>query len=331
MYNTNRISIKNKMNSEYDFYKLKKWVDPERIQWYNLILKKNTIPFIEKHLDIICNKNLLEKLSSNPFAVELLRKYPEKIIWIEFVKNPNAMYVIEEHLDICLQSLNGYGKIQLLSHPDFIHIIPKYTDKIIDKLLSSSCLHTIARTENMVYMDLLEKYMEKYPEKLPDFTCATYFWNDLVPNPCAISIIQKYLHKLSSSSWQTMAVNPNAVSILEDNLDKLTQQGWSNLCKNPNAISILKKHIDKIDWYRLCNNKNAHLILEDHPDKILCYSFIDYENFSMDLPIFEYDYSTIEKRCNIYKEELMQIALHPSRIESYLQKGISIEDLDKYI
>ena len=31
-----------------------------------------------------------------------------------------------------------------------------------------------------------------------------------------------------------------------------------------------------------------------------------------------------------FKEELMQVALHPSRIENYLAQGISIDELDNY-
>jgi hypothetical protein len=323
------------IKNEYDFYKLKKWVELNRLHWWKLVLQKNAVPFIEKHFDIL-NKDVFtrhhyEQLSKNPFAVELLRKNPDKIVWMEFVCNPNGMHVIEENLDVCFQSLNAHGIIQLLSHPNFIHIIPKHTDKIIDKLICRNCLPIIARKESMVYMDLLDKYMLKYPDKIHDFQNGSYFWDDLVKNPCAIHIIERYLDKLSLSSWQSLASNPNAIPFIEDNLHKFTQQGWRNLCENPNAIPLLKQHIDKIDWFTLCNNRNAHLILEEQPGKIKCYSFIDYENFSTDLPIFEYDYDVIQERCNIYKEELMQIALHPSRIESYLQQGIRVEDLGNYI
>ena len=59
---------------------------------------------------------------------------------------------------------------------------------------------------------------------------------------------------------------------------------------------------------------------------------MDYlDNLSTNHTIFELDYNALEERCNIYKEELMQVALHPSRIEKYLEQGIAIEDLDNYI
>ena len=326
--------------SEFDFYKLKKWVNVERLQWWNLASKKDAIPFIEKHLDILHEQSIsykyeipnkyFEQLSINPFAVEMLRRHPDKILWNDFVRNPNAIHVIEENIDLCFQSLDSYGKIQLLLHPNFIHIVEKNSYKIIDKFLCRSCLPILIRKENPVYMDLFEKYMMKNPDILPIPACD-YIWDEIVKNPCAMNVIKKYLHQLSRRCWQTLAKNPNAIHVVEENLDKLTKDGWDNLCENPNAIPLLKQHIDKINWFKLSYNKNAHIIFEEYPEKIVCYSFIDYDNFSINSPIFEYDYDAIEKRCTIYKEELMQIALHPYRIEKYLQQGISIGELDNYI
>ena len=39
----------------------------------------------------------------------------------------------------------------------------------------------------------------------------------------------------------------------------------------------------------------------------------------------------VKERCDIYKEELMQIAMHPSRIQKYLDMGISFDELDDCI
>jgi hypothetical protein len=79
-------------------------------------------------------------------------------------------------------------------------------------------------------------------------------------------------------------------------------------------------------------NPNAIQIYEDHPEQMRSYLwYLDYENMSVNMPIFELDYDAIKKRCNIYKEELLQIALHPSRIEQYLQQGIPVGELDNYI
>jgi len=55
-------------------------------------------------------------------------------------------------------------------------------------------------------------------------------------------------------------------------------------------FKCFEKYIDKIDWYW----------------------FSDYPS------IFELDYEALEKRCNIYKEELMKKALHSSIIIRYM-------------
>jgi hypothetical protein len=43
------------------------------------------------------------------------------------------------------------------------------------------------------------------------------------------------------------------------------------------------------------------------------------------------DYEALKERCDIYKEELIQKAFHPSRIQKYLDMGISIDELDDCI
>jgi hypothetical protein len=156
-------------------------------------------------------------------------------------------------------------------------------------------------------------------------------------------LIEENLDKIPDRYWVTIAKNHNAIHILEKNLDKLNYIGynsdfkrgyvcWENLSENPNAIPLLEENIEKISWHHLMKNINAIKIYEKYPEKMWDYLYyIDYEKMSIDMPIFELDYETIKKRCNIYKEELMQIALHPSRIERYIQMGISVDEIDKYI
>jgi len=45
---------------------------------------------------------------------------------------------------------------------------------------------------------------------------------------------------------------------------------------------------------------------------------IDWNVSSIIPSIFELDYEALEKRCNIFKEELIKKALHPSVIAKYL-------------
>ena len=315
----------NNTESVFDYYKLKTWIEPKRIYWWKLLTCNNAFPFIEKHINIL-DQECLKKLSRNPFAVDMLERHIDKISWNDFVHNPNAIHVIDKHIDICFKSLDSYGKVNLLRHPNFIHILEKNIDKIIHQLLCSGPISILAKSSNHKYIDLLEKYMKAYPDKI-----SSYFWNDLCENPLAVHIINQNLDKLNNHSWQLLAKNPNAIHIIEENLDKLGDSGWRYLCENPNAIPILEKNLHKVNWSYLSSNINGIQLLEKNIDKITCYSFFDYENFSINSSIFEIDYDAIRNRCHIYKEELMQVALHPSRIEQYLAQGISVEELDNYI
>ena len=85
---------------------------------------------------------------------------------------------------------------------------------------------------------------------------------------------------------------------------------------------MLEKNPDKIDWYSLTINPNAIELLEKNQDKI------DWYSLSENPAIFEIDYQALNDRCAIYKEELIQVTMHPSRIQKYLDMGISIDELD---
>jgi len=54
------------------------------------------------------------------------------------------------------------------------------------------------------------------------------------------------------------------------------------------------------------------MLLEENVDKI------NWKNLSLNPSIFVLDYEALEKRCNIYKEELIKKALHPSVMMRYL-------------
>ena len=116
-------------------------------------------------------------------------------------------------------------------------------------------------------------------------------------------------------------MNPNAIHLLENNPDKIN---WDRLSGNPNAIHLLKKNLNKINWICLSENSNAIHLLENNLDKTNLYWLCGNPS------IFEIDYNLLRERCSIYKEEFIQVAMHPSRIERYLNQGISIEELYDY-
>ena len=89
------------------------------------------------------------------------------------------------------------------------------------------------------------------------------------------------------------------------------------LSENLNAIHLLELNPDKICCWWLSRNPNAIPLLEKNPDKI-CWSWV-----SLNPSIFEIeiDYEALKKRCLIYCEELMMVALHPKRISAWLDAG----------
>ena len=75
----------------------------------------------------------------------------------------------------------------------------------------------------------------------------------------------------------------------------------------------------------ILNEDKIEIDLEKNQDKI------DWNNLSRNPLIFELDYNALKKRCNIYKEELIQKAIHPNRILKYLEQGVDIENLENFI
>lgn len=71
-----------------------------------------------------------------------------------------------------------------------------------------------------------------------------------------------------------------------------------------NGGPILDKNTDKFNWYWLQDN----------------FKFI-----------FEVDYEFLYKRCSIFREELLEIALHPDKICKLLNNGISFNELSNFI
>jgi len=85
---------------------------------------------------------------------------------------------------------------------------------------------------------------------------------------------------------------------------------WHNSSRNPNAIQLLEANPEKINWHHLSYNPYAIHLIEQNLD---------------------YDYEALTERCNIYKEELIKKTMHPSKIQKYLDMGISIDELDNHL
>ena len=71
----------------------------------------------------------------------------------------------------------------------------------------------------------------------------------------------------------------------------------------------------------MSSNPNAMHLLEQNKEKINCYSI------SINPRIFTYDYVAMKENHRDLKEELIQLAWHPSRITAWLDAGVDLEDM----
>jgi hypothetical protein len=131
--------------------------------------------------------------------------------------------------------------------------------------------------------------------------------------------LEKNIEKVS---WAYLSHNPKAIHLLEANQDKIH---WRWLSENPNAIHLIEQNLDKVDWNYLSKNPNPKAIhlLEKNQDKIEWYSI------STNPAIFEpvYDYHKMKERMRTtIAEELLQKAMHPSRLKRYLDMGGDLEN-----
>ena len=149
-------------------------------------------------------------------------------------------------------------------------------------------------------------------------------WASLCLNQCkeAIDLLMQYPDNIE---WMMLSSNPFAIDILRQNPDKINYWG---LCWNYEAIDLIEKHMSNqfivpvISWMGLSQNKNAIHILEKNQHKI------DWFQLSLNPSIFDYNYKRLsQERTNILREELMQKSCHPSKIQYWLENGMSIEDL----
>ena len=336
-------------------YKLRKEIDFNKLNFSYLVdnphpgasklIEKNmdkitpedfyTISQKPNHIDIILkNMNKIHSgyLSQNPAAIHLLLKHPECINMELFLLNshPKAIEFIEkiilENIDIKYRLINRADRGNLLnkknhqckiswvllsmnSNPKAIELIEKYHEGLFDGSFENDNWTQLSQNPGAVYL------LKKYPEKI-DWTTIVYN-----TNPDAIRIIEQKLDKIDS--YIELGQNPNAIHIIEQNFNKIYD--WTFLSKNPNAMHILKKNLDKVNWKTFSENPSAIDILLKNLDKV------NYKRLSKNPAIFEYDYHGLKERCDIYRKELMEKAMHPSKIQKLLDMGIEIEDLDDYL
>ena len=331
--------------------------DIEMEDMYRILQYPNFIHLISSRLRIL-NSHYLSK---NPQAIYLLMQEPELIHWDMFSTNPHplAMEIIEQNIvygrfvknKMVIQCPQIYSNVpsywRLLatnSNPKALEIIEKYYTKLHCPDLDHAEHIDFWRhlNKNLNAIPLLEKYpqniywdviienqnpnaiylIEKNLNKIGD-------WNRFAGNPNAVSIIEQHLHKIND--WYYLAGNPKAISILEKNLDKLDALDWKHFTENPSAISILVQIMKQQNEVKKRRENNEPVNPEDYPYYDY-FNKVEYISLSINPAIFELDYQGLKERCDLYRKELVEKAMHPNRMIALLdQEGIDLEDLEDYI
>ncbi len=290
----------------YHCWKLKKWVDPDKLDY--------------------------ERLSDNPRAMYLLEENPTKIAWAPLCRNPSAIYWIEKHKDsvkFCITlrmfiSGNESAYYFLWKNKEYIDWkclsqnpswwVVDYLTKNPDRI----CWPYLSRNPSAIH--LIEENLDE--------VC----WTNLSRNPAAIHLLRQNMEKIE---WYLLVENELAIPIFEENphqLDDASDAGasfrtsgarkddnWDELLTNPSIIHLLKDNFDptftgevrEIDWTLLSENPSAIHILEKNQDKI------NWRFLSSNQEIFELDYDFFHQRMNIIREELIEKTWHPDRFEKW--------------
>ena len=249
-------------------------------------------------LDIpICPIHLSKNKSEG--AIQYLEKHNEWIDWISLSENPFAIHLIRKNMD------KVYFR-HLCANSEALDIVNHY--HISWYYLSSN--------PSIFTPDMFEHYFDNSNYLVQIYVNRNEFSKN--PSPRAIKILE---NNNDFISWEYLSMNPSAIKLLFQYPHKID---WLTLNFNPapEAVELLKCNPDKIVWKYFATNPTAIHILKENKELIKDQTI--WENPA----IFEIDYELMaEQRMNILREELMMKTLHPSRIEKWLEEGLSIDDL----
>jgi len=330
-------------------YKFKDWVDQDKIGWHFVCSNPKGIRIIEKNP----GKIIWQYLCHNENAIHILAKNPDKIDWDWLGKNRGRGAIDLMKKNWYMRFWHSIGEnenaLDLIEHPSsrFIGQLEWNTNpraiKILEDRLKKGyrvCLTSLARNPGAIHLieQNMDKMNENYQKGGDAWRILSWYghgihlleqnpdkihWRDFNSmNPFALRVLEKYPERID---WEQLSQNKHAVPLLEKNLDKVC---WSFLCYNVNAVHILEKHPEKINWHSISTNPNACHLLERNLDKK---DKFNWHCMGLDEHIYEIDYKYLEDRCNVYKEELIQRSMHPSRIEKYGEAGYGLEDILEFI
>jgi hypothetical protein len=326
-------------------YRLKKWI---KIYNDDIISFTNNIhPYTLQFLNEIGYGHLINKsfLSSNINEIEYLKNHPEEIDFYELSGNVNAIEILEKNIDkinysnLCMKNYNAYpiftknlnklNWVMLSENKNAILLISNDLDNLTWEIIDSKLIYF----EKNFSKNSNEYYSENLNFK-KDIFIKSFSLNE---NKNVLKLLEERPELIE---WENIVKNPMAIHIIEKNWNEIELYLFERLCANPNAMHLILKHIDEFlikeqlegnepdDFirsfllYHLSTNSSAINYLEKNQNKIIPLGL--YKNPA----IFEYDYEKMANNISIFKEELIQKAMHPYRIKKLLDNDISNSDLE---
>lgn len=305
-------------------YKLCDWINKEKLNWSFLAKNKYYIYLLlqipPEIMWMLTDKINWQSLSSDPDAIELLEKNQNYINWNTICYNRSAKFIINKNK----YKISDKKKIEneiIDPHDIFKRDAEEQYLKYNRPVDSDEQSNAVFITKR----ELLNYKAESSDGESIDsiFKSSSSTTEDIDNTYVAL----RYDNSSEDFEWMRISRNSKDINFLEQNLDKIH---WYALSRNPNGIELLEKHTDKINWDELSKNTKAMHLLKKNQDESrrdgsVCK--INWCYISQNPSIFELNYDFIKKRMSIIKEELISKAMHPKRIQLWLESGIDIEDI----
>ena len=276
------------------------WIDPTKLPFDCLNFNENATHYIIQNDEVnihyfVYNKNAFDYcktyILNMPITHKLYQTYLTRFVTVE---HPGIIDFI---------NMIGYNEIMF----DFMCKNP-YCIHFIEENKHNYHINLIHLAQNKAAIHLIRKHLHEFTNCCWDYLC-------LNQSPDAIQILKENPGRIR---WDLLSSNPGAIKMLEENPTCINM--W-HLCGNPAAIHLIER-MNKIHWMQLSKNPNAIHILEKNKDKI------DWYSLSQNPAIFEPEYNMLSiKRTHILREELMKKTLHPTRIQYWLENGLTIDDI----
>jgi hypothetical protein len=224
-------------------------------------------------------------ISSNPYAIDLLKENQKKICWFNLSRNPSpeAIKLLEQNPENI-----DWWQLSLNSSPEAIKLLKENPENINWDWFSSN-----SNPEAI-------KLLKENPENI--------HWNSLLinKNPATTELLKNNIEKIDTFC---LMLYPYAYKLFEKN-----KEYFYNLVDNygENIAHVDERH----KWVSKLNDPDYIIYLEKHQEKI------NWKYISSYPGIFVYDYPRIMEYFHNLNKEFIVWYYHPSRIDRWIEKEI---------